>query len=320
MKVKLPSLACRVPEIGVFGCLPIGVLSLVIVLFCAFFPHWMESSLTEIEITNTSVPIIVSNIYVGIFSIPQIPGSKTRESGGACVRPLSWVCDQGYCMLSCGETSSLREEDIQEILSGNYTHARGDDQFCSPCSQEEELTRRKISSSTTSISPYHTTVRENESPSSVMTRQSMLIAVRVFLVLGLVFTFVNIVFNAVNIILTPVSAIVGIDGLVLWNTIAATSYLLTLLLWGAEYNMKLRRNPGVSDSLRKDTSPGGWSVDSRMGWCCLLLILPLFLHILLALNLGHRQWVRYYSSHRREEAQARRNVMEKTQGGTDILF
>ena len=44
-----------------------------------------------------------------------------------------------------------------------------------------------------------------------------------FLIIGLVFTFVNIIFNAINIILTPVSAIVGIDGLVLWNAIAGCS-------------------------------------------------------------------------------------------------
>ena len=48
----------------------------------------------------------------------------------------------------------------------------------------------------------------------------MLTATQAFLIIGLLFTFVNIIFNAINIILTPVSAIVGIDGLVLWNTIA----------------------------------------------------------------------------------------------------
>ena len=53
-----------------------------------------------------------------------------------------------------------------------------------------------------------------------MVRSSMLSATQAFLIIGLLFTFVNIIFNAINIILTPVSAIVGIDGLVLWNTIA----------------------------------------------------------------------------------------------------
>ena len=53
-----------------------------------------------------------------------------------------------------------------------------------------------------------------------MVRSSMLTATQAFLIIGLLFTFVNIIFNAINIILTPVSAIVGIDGLVLWNTIA----------------------------------------------------------------------------------------------------
>ena len=125
-----------------------------------------------------------------------------------------------------------------------------------------------------------------------MLRSSMLSATQAFLIIGIGFTFINIIFNAINIILTPVSAIVGIDGLVLWNTIAgqivdveitllllsikgillqssnsclikrnqvytsfqnsksknidtALCYLLVLLIWGAEYNMKLRDYPGI---------------------------------------------------------------------------
>ena len=60
----------------------------------------------------------------------------------------------------------------------------------------------------------------------------------------------------------------------------AVCYLLVLLLWGAEYNMRLRTNPGIrwaqpvpvdtqiihysSDSLR----PSGvvWEAHSNIGW------------------------------------------------------
>ena len=69
-----------------------------------------------------------------------------------------------------------------------------------------------------------------------MLRSSMLSATQAFLIIGIGFTFINIIFNAINIILTPVSAIVGIDGLVLWNTIAGqiVDVEITLLLLSKE--------------------------------------------------------------------------------------
>ena len=69
-----------------------------------------------------------------------------------------------------------------------------------------------------------------------MLRSSMLSATQAFLIIGIGFTFINIIFNAINIILTPVSAIVGIDGLVLWNTIAGqiVDVEITLLLLSIE--------------------------------------------------------------------------------------
>ena len=45
-------------------------------------------------------------------------------------------------------------------------------------------------------------------------------------------------------------------------------YLLVVILWGAEFNIKLRKNIGLSDTLR----PGpGMQVASHssIGWCCL---------------------------------------------------
>lgn len=304
-KVSWPGI--KLPEVGVFGCLPVSVLCLVVVLFSSFFPYWAESSLVEVEGESGEARAVVEAVYIGLFSFQQ--GSKTLNRGGECHRPLAWVCSDGYCMNSCGETSDLQEADIKNILSPTYNSSLGDDTFCSPCNQAQQIFRDRSSSP----QPF-----SSSPPSSLMVRRSMLLATQSFLLIGLIFTFINIVFNAINIILTPVSAIVGVDGLVLWNSIAALSYLLVLLLWGAEFNMKLRDNPGISDSLR----PGDiiWEVDSSMGWCCLLLILPLLLHLALAANLGYRQYKRYYSSKKRTEAAARLQVQDPTQGGTDILF
>jgi len=311
-KVKMPKLtfpAISLPEVGVFGCLPVAVLCLVTALFSAFFPYWAESALVQKGNLTAGLPLAsVDNIYIGLFAIPNIPGSKTRNRGAACTRPLLWVCESGLCLASCGSTSEDRQADIQTLLSGTTNSSSTDDAYCEPCLQDQQNRQPR----------FATTLGNTSDPAPYMVRSSMLTATQAFLIIGLLFTFVNIIFNAINIILTPVSAIVGIDGLVLWNTIAALCYLLVLLLWGAEYNMKLKDYPGISDILRP--SDVEWQVESNIGWCCLLLILPFLLHSLLAINLGLRQYRRYYSSKKRTEAMARVQVQDPTQGGTDMIF
>lgn len=322
------SLRCpTLPEVGVFGSMPVAVLCLVAVLNSAFLPFWMKSELTQRNsISPDLTPTTVSDIYVGLFGLEKIPGSKTRGRGGGCSRPLIWVCSSGYCMLSCGETSESRQADIEEIISGTYNSSSGDDAFCTPCqgslvkAHDSDSGKLNTEAPTTTTATLTTTTGTptHSSPTSVMVSESMLMVTRIFLLVGIVFTFVNIVFTGVNIVITPISAIFGIDGLVVWNYIAALCYLLVLCLWGVEYNMKLRINPGISDSLRE--SDIEWVVDSNIGWCCLLLILPLCLHLGLGTNFAYRQYKRYYSAQKRNEAQQRVQVQDPTQGGTDILF
>jgi len=311
----MPKISCphfSLPEVGAFGCLPVAVLCLVIALFSAFYPYWVESTLVQSSNSTDGLPLArVDNIFIGLFAFANIPGGKTRNRGTACSRPILWACDSGYCLASCGPTSEQRTADIKALLSDPTNTSLTDDYFCTPCLQSQQASSPSRFFATSTTDPIL-------DPKSHMLRSSMLSATQAFLIIGLVFTFVNIIFNAINIILTPVSAIVGIDGLVLWNAIAALCYLLVLLIWGVEYNMKLRDYPGVSDVLRPSNVK--WQVESNIGWCCLLLILPFFLHSLLAINLGLRQYKRYYSSKKRTEAMARVQVQDPTQGGTDMIF
>ena len=62
------------------------------------------------------------------------------------------------------------------------------------------------------------------------------------------------------------SSLAGVDGLVIWNLVASICYLLTLCLWGAEYNLTLKPNLGISETLR----PAGLlQSHSSLGWSCL---------------------------------------------------
>lgn len=101
-----------------------------------------------------------------------------------------------------------------------------------------------------------------------MVRQGMLVTVIVLLLAGLLFTFINIIFTVLNIAHNPVSSLMGVDGLVVWNLAAGLLYLLVVILWGAEYSLKMRTNLGLSDTLRP--GPGTDTTShSKLGWCCL---------------------------------------------------
>eukprot|EP00092_Neocalanus_flemingeri_P036412 GFUD01039646.1.p1 GENE.GFUD01039646.1~~GFUD01039646.1.p1 ORF type:complete len:329 (-),score=79.49 GFUD01039646.1:31-1017(-) len=318
----------------VFGSLPVAILCLMLVIVSIIFPFWLTSGgavrpseTGTDQIGPTSPPTFISDVSFGLLY-----GRKSRTRGGTCTRTLRWVCSSGVCMLSCGKTGQDRKADIENILGmNNYTSSSGDEHFCPPCAENtpDELFPSE------SVNPFlglmtdvsDTTVPSDATtpagddilgdPSKHMVRQGMIITTQVFLVVGLLFTFINIVFTVVNIAHNPVSAIVGIDGLVAWNIIAGLMYLLVLLMWGSEYNIKLRRNLGISDTLRPGTELDS---HSSIGWCCLLLICPMMLHLGTGSLFAWRQWKRYYSKKSKQAREMRINVQDPTQGGTDILF
>lgn len=301
----------------VFGSLPIAVLCLMLVLVSVAFPNWLSNGRTVPLAGNNATDARVENVEFGLFY-----GRKTKTRGGSCTRGILWVCSSGVCMLSCGATGTERSADLVDLLlpDSNFSASSGDDNFCPQCSDpdndalnEDELYIQSARDVTEGPSRDVTF-----DPASVMVREGMLRSVQAFLVLGILFTFINIIFTAVNITHNPVSSIVGIDGLVIWNSAAAISYFLVMVLWGAEYNMKLKKNLCISDTLRPGPVP--WTSSSSIGWCCLLLICPMILHIGVAVMLGYRQYRRYYSSKSKQQKEQRLAVQDPTQGGTDILF
>jgi len=297
----------------VFGSLPIGVICLLLVLISVSFPNWLTHGKGAMEGEDANATDSrLENVEFGLFY-----GGKTRTRGGSCSRGIMWVCSGGVCMLSCGANHAQRKADIDDILAVNIT-STGDDKFCPQCSSDGSSEDVIVEATSIPNPELLTTKSGLDDPSSLMVREGMLRSVQVFLVIGIVFTFVNVIFTAANITHNPVSSIAGIDGLVIWNVIAATSYLLVLILWGAEYNLKLRANLCISDTLRQ--GPITWTSSSRIGWCCLLLICPMILHYGVGVMLGYRQYRRYYSSQQKQQKEQRLAVQDPTQGGTDILF
>lgn len=288
------------PEVS--GSLLVLVVCLMLAIVSISFPYWLTNGRLEVE--GADVPL--TTVSFGLFE-----GRKTRTRGGTCTRTVKWVCRSGVCMLSCGETAAARRSDIDFVIqNSNISAPAGDNQLCSPCKNSPPLTQTAVGSHRDS---------EQSDPTKTMVRQSILVTVIILLLVGLLFTFISIVMTVLNIVHTPVSSILGIDGLIVWNLTAGLMYLLVMMIWGAEYNMKLSSNLGISDSLRPGPSPQLTS-HSTIGWCCLLLICPMFLHLGLSGLFVWRQYKRYYNKQTKQNREMRINVQDPSQGGTDILF
>jgi len=297
----------------VFGSLPVAVLCLMLVIVSLTFPYWVTHGQADIEnneFQNQTIKTSISSVSFGLFA-----GKKTRIRGGSCTRILKWECGSGVCMLSCGENGEKRREDLDLVLGNSSASASaGDNNLCSPCKQ------LNIHEQKDGSEDYESDfIRSDFDPKPYMVRGSMLFTIIIMLIIGLLFTFINIIFTVLNIAHNPVSSIMGIDGLVIWNFIAGLMYLLVMILWGTEYNLKIRKNLGISDTLRPDDNTDVKS-QSSIGWCCLLLICPMFLHLGMSVLFAWRQHDRYYNKKKKQEREMRINVQDPSQGGTDILF
>jgi len=301
----------------VFGSLPVAVLCLMLVIVSITFPYWVTHGRADIEnneFQNQTIKSSINSISFGLFT-----GKKTRIRGGSCTRILHWECGSGVCMLSCGKTSQKRKEDLNKVLGNSPDSAfDGDNDLCSPCKQKQLNSHSQ--EDIQDFEDYENNFIKNEfDPKPQMVRGSMLFTIIIMLIIGLLFTFINIIFTVLNIAHNPVSSIMGIDGLVIWNFIAGLMYLLVMILWGTEYNLKIKKNLGISDTLRPDESTDVTS-QSSIGWCCLLLICPMFLHLGMSAMFAWRQHDRYYNKKKKHEREMRINVQDPSQGGTDILF
>merc|ERR1711915_988535 len=123
----------------------------------------------------------------------------------------------------------------------------------------------------------------------------------------------------INTAHNPVSSLNGIDGLVVWNLIVAVSLLLTITLWGAEFNIRLSKNLCISETLRHGDVE--WTSDGRaaLGFSFWLLLPAMFLHLLNAGILGYRQYRLYYSPQSKQMKNLEVRVKETTDG-QEMIF
>lgn len=62
------------------------------------------------------------------------------------------------------------------------------------------------------------------------------------LTLGLLFSVISAIFSVINTATTPISALTGIPGLYLWNTLAALFELAAVCIWTYQFYLKLQYN------------------------------------------------------------------------------
>lgn len=268
---------------------------------------WNETRLDTVNISGTNFDCKYGLYY----------GQKTTTYGRTSKTKLQIVCDSsiGVCMYSCGTTSSLAHKDLANLLQTNITgilstiqaqinycpefpHQTHQEDMARSCLLEEKFDERK----------------------SLMVSFSMVVCVFVFLIFGILLTLLTTILTAINTCQNPVSAIWGVDGLVIFNSTAGFIYFIVMVLWGAEFSNMDKKNISISDTLR----PCGiqWRTKHlSLGVSYWILIISVFLHILNATLLGVRQYRRYYSTQAQRARSLKLKVADDTTAtGTVMMF
>jgi len=288
----------------VFSSLLISLIGLTLFMASIITNEWVTGEATP---SDSEEPGSIKVNY-GLFS-----GSKEENRFGYVISQLSVVCSDGFCMFSCGGKS-----DLQDILADIQTAdtSDGDQLFCDEEKINNNVEFLDKTSVDTSASKY---TKSNGRYDKLLLRATMYNTTLAFLCIGLFFAVVNLIFTVINIAHNPISSIFGVDGLVIWNVGVVLSYLLVLILWGAEFTSRLSKNLCISETLRN----GGiqWTSEDQasLGYSFWLLIPNMFLHIVNAGILGYRQYKRYYSTASKQSKNLQMKVQE-TAEGKDMLY
>ncbi|XP_054167216.1 clarin-3-like [Oppia nitens] len=95
--------------------------------------------------------------------------------------------------------------------------------------------------------------------------------------IAMLFGIVSSVFAIINTVMTPIEVITGIQGLFLWNGLAALFCMFGGISWLFQYKNSLRRNV-----LTQDEQSDGWTSDGRswFGYSYFFVIIALVLFLL----------------------------------------
>ena len=81
-------------------------------------------------------------------------------------------------------------------------------------------------------------------------RKGSYVSTIMFLVIGIAWTIVSAIFGTLNAVSNPISWIMTYNGLLIWNGAAAFCYLLTISIFGGEYNARLKNSAPISQIVR----------------------------------------------------------------------
>lgn len=254
----------------IFLTIPTSLVAFVLVCTSLISQQWVTGMAT----VDGQEEIDIQYNY-GLFK-----GEKTRTYYDRNTNPLSIVCDtnQLVCMMSCGEDGSWRASDIQSLfLDKPCDNSVASDLFY--CHNVPENCTKALGQNDTDLA-------------SKMMRYNTYVPTVFFLVLALKFTVVSIIFSSFNTCHTPISMMFGVQGLMAWNAIAATSYFLSLTIFAGEYQQRLTEVAPISDLLRPPSIQWSSEGQSSLGYSYWLVLICFFLHVF---NVGN---VYFYITHK----------------------
>ncbi|GLV44406.1 hypothetical protein CBL_10210 [Carabus blaptoides fortunei] len=243
----------------VFLTFLVSCTSVILAIVSIATENWITG---EVVVSNQLEPNTkASNVYYGLFAgtfEKYILASPIKET-------LTTVCivSENICMLSTQKDSDARSKEIQDLYDGKcdeYINSRqvmkslltqADNMNTnSPVSNQQNGTNTKLERNVKEEEKPEVT----ESPNKKVCGKHFLnaglwIMTIFFLVLSLVTGVVSAMFSVVNTATNPVHQLTSIWGLYIWNGTAAGGYVLTMVMWGAQYENYIKTDVAITDTV-----------------------------------------------------------------------
>lgn len=265
-----------------------SALSLIALIVSFSTDYWVVS---EIRYDSSGgVDFENSHVHYGLFDGKM--EQKIFQSTKLIDLSITCKYDINKCFYSCQQTSDKRRIEFDQLLNGENLAS------C-PASRTKQTTRIRNFNEQVNMTTLSTMkisydeVNEAATFEDEFLSAGLWLTTVIFLALSSLFTLISAFFSMINIICNPVQYLCSTYGLYVWNGIAASFCLLTMVFWSSLFGIFISRNIAVTDTLR---TVSRYSSDglAQFGWSFWILIASIFCHLI---NIGLVYYRNYLLQH-----------------------
>ncbi|XP_017779142.1 PREDICTED: uncharacterized protein LOC108564570 [Nicrophorus vespilloides] len=228
-----------------------SALSAIVCLLSFGTQNWIEAKGTYGSLDGYNI------ITYGLFT-----GSFKRNVGSVSIHEIVMTCliSDNVCAMLCKSTSEDRKWELQKLYNNDKVT------FDTDCPQVFRSNYRPI--------PATRILREDVGGERTFISAASFIFTAFFLIVSAVFGLAAAVLAVWNTAGNPIYTVFSIYGMQIYNIVGAVTVLLTIIVWGAEYNITIISNACILETIIGDMS----TIESNLGYSYWILFVPLVLY------------------------------------------